>query len=413
MPKFFVHLSFLFFSLTALSGLFMRMTPYISSQTISYENILHGHSHLAILGWAFLGAIIIFFALHWNAIERKRQCIILIIVLSSVTLCMFLAFLYEGYGVYSIVFSTLHIFIEYWAIFFILKEIRKFNEMPIISKTFIKGSLIALFISTLGPFLLGFLGAVGLKETPFFDMAIYFYLHFQYNGWLYLFLMGTFIVLLHTKGVKLQEKYTRVGFWIYFVSLYPSFIAAILWADVIKYGEIISAVGITGQFIGVLFIIIAIGKELSTIYTVYSRRIVNLLIFILVLLFLKNIMDLGLILPNLAKLIFDTRSVIIGYLHFMLLGFVSLFILIQLIMMNVIEFKNKFVRRGLVIFVIGFIMNEFLLFMSGLMSWLDLPGPAYFIEGLIIASGLLFISIIMIWISMFKRRKTKHEIVRV
>src|SRR5699024_7695639 len=99
-----------------------------------------------------------------------------------VSLVMFAAFLYQGYGLYSIIISTIHIFIEYWAAIFIWQQLRKREEFATTGRLFIKGSLVALVISSLGPFSLGFIAANGLKDSFIVDMTIYFYLQFKYNG---------------------------------------------------------------------------------------------------------------------------------------------------------------------------------------------------------------------------------------
>src|SRR5699024_5485723 len=96
-----------------------------------------------------------------------------------VTLFMLLAFLYEGYALYSIILSTLHIVTEYWAILFIFTTIKLHPAFSEISRLFIKTGAIMLFISSFGPFGLGAIASTGLKDSPLFEMAIYFYLHFR------------------------------------------------------------------------------------------------------------------------------------------------------------------------------------------------------------------------------------------
>src|SRR5690625_4802147 len=88
-----------------------------------------------------------------------------------------------------------------------------------------------LVISSIGPFSLGATAAQGYRDSPFFDMAIYFYLHFQYNGWLYFMLIGLFIWILQKNSITLHERLLKQSFWIYFVALFPGFLLSILWYD--------------------------------------------------------------------------------------------------------------------------------------------------------------------------------------
>lgn len=248
----------------------MRYTPFTNSM-IEYEYVLHAHSHLAILGWAFLGVFVIFLSLFWKNIKEKKHAIILTTTIFVVSSIMFLSFLYEGYATYSIIMSTLHIFVEYWAIYFIYRQLKSLDNLPKISKHFIYASLLTLVLSTIGPFLLGYLGATGLKESAYFDMAIYFYLHFQYNGWLSLFLMGLFIGILHKHKILLSNKLLTYGFWIYFIALFPWYLSSISWTGIGIYGEILATIGNIGQCIGTIIFLIAIIKARDSIKEAFSK----------------------------------------------------------------------------------------------------------------------------------------------
>src|SRR5690625_5192214 len=231
-PKKMIYFTFICFILTALTGIWMRLFAFTNKvHIVEYSNILHSHSHMALLGWTFLAVLIIFLALNWENINNKKHAIALTLTLFIVTTSLFVAFIYQGYAMYSIILSTLHIFIEYWAIVFIAIHLKRNKTMPKMSKLFVKGSLITLFISSIGPFALGAIATQGLRESPLFDMAIYFYLHFQYNGWLYFMLVGSFIYILSKKGFRFNMNLLKISFWIYFIALFPGFFLSVLWYD--------------------------------------------------------------------------------------------------------------------------------------------------------------------------------------
>src|SRR5690625_548284 len=317
MPIIFIHFTLLFFTVTALTGVWMRATPFLQFFSFSYEHVLHAHSHLAILGWTFLGVIIILLTIIWRQLTRKRHLYVLLTILIIVTSCMFLVFLYEGYVTFSIIFSTLPIFVEYWVIFFFVSELKQNGAIPKIAKAFIYGSFIALFLSSFGPFALGFLGMAGLKDSIYFEMAIYYYLHFQYNGWLFLFLIGTFIILLTKKAIIINERIFKFVFITYFIALFPSYIASVLWAGVIPFGEVFALIGNIGQFVAMTVLVVYILKESLLLKEHFNPPIIRFIRLLFIILIMKSVMELGLSVPHLAQLVFDTRSVIIGYLHFM------------------------------------------------------------------------------------------------
>lgn len=396
MPRVFIHFPFLFFTLIALSGVWMRLLVIYPNMLIPYKNVLHGHSHLAILGWAFLGSFIVFLFLFWQNMHQKKEAIVLAYSLFITSTMMFIAFLYQGYDLFSIIMSSTHIFIEYWAAAFIYRQLKTGTGIPKYGKYFIYSSLIALFISSIGPFALGFISASGLKDSYFFDLAMYFYLHFQYNGWLTLFLIGIFIIILYKKSIHIKGPLLRLGFWFYFISLFPSYFLSVLWIDLGSYSTILGIVGSIGQWLGIIFILLTI----KTIWKELAQHLTKLplasLLLTFLLLFFKSTMELGLIIPSLAPLIYEARSIVIGYLHLTLLGFVSIFILSQYFMLNLMQLK-KLTIVGFIVFFSGFIINELLLFCQGLLEWLGEAGIPFYNEGLLLASGLLLLGILMLW----------------
>lgn len=403
MLKFSIHSAFFLFIITAISGIWMRAIPFFPSLAYEYENILHAHSHVAILGWAFLGIIIIFIAQLWNDMElsQKRKAILLVVVLFVVTILMFGAFIYQGYATYSIIMSTIHIFIEYWAIYFIFKHVKSQKNSSSVGRLYIYGALISLFISTLGPFFLGFLGAFGLRDSNLFEMTIYFFLHFQYNGWLFLFLIGTFIYILERKRITIRTSRLRNGFRIYFISLFPWYISSIMWADIGDSMAIFAAIGNVGQWAGVIFIIMSFSNAWQTLEISSAKLTTVLLKTTFLLLFIKSSMELGLIIPPLANLVYDSRSIVIGYLHLTLLGFVSLFILSQFLLIHILNPYKKTVSLGITIFFLGFMLNELVLFTMGITSWINIGYLIYSTEALLFSSSLLFLGISLLWLSMF------------
>ena len=137
----------------------------------------------------------------------------------------------------------------------------------------------------------------------------------------------------------------------------------------------------------------------------HTRLTVTGLLIVFSLLFLKSTMELGLILPDLAGLVYETRNIIIGYLHFTLLGFISIFIIVQLQMTHIINSSHYVAKFGFIVFFAGFLWNEILLFYQGTMSWFSLPMLPAFNESLMGASILLLIGILLIWAA----AKEKHH----
>src|SRR5699024_7597452 len=128
--------------------------------------------------------------------------------------------------------------------------------------------------------------------------------------------------------IKLNKQLLKTAFWIYIIALGPWYLSSILWANLGVPANIIAMIGGIGQWISVILLLLAL---ISTIPTVSTSRVTRLtLLFTFSLLLIKSTMELGLISSELATLVFETRNVIIGYLHLTLLGFISIFILTQM-----------------------------------------------------------------------------------
>lgn len=400
MLRTYFHISFFFFIIVAMTGILMRAVPFFSGIPLPYDHILHAHSHIAMLGFQFLAVFVIFLTIGWKSltIKIRKQAAVLCLTLTIISVLMFVAFLYQGYGVFSIIMSALHIFAEYWAIAFIYKQIRKNSAWPKSSRLFIGGSLIALLISSIGPYALGYTSANGLKDTFLFDSAVYFYLHFQYNGWLTLVTFGLFIMILSQRDLLINQTLVIKGFWIYFIALFPSYLSSILWIDGLgSFVEVFSSLGVITQWIAVMMIIFS----LRNAWRENKGIALTLLLF-----FMKSSMELGLTIPGLAELVYETRSIIIGYLHLTLLGFISIFILVLYFMTGYLR-KNSRMKSGFIVFLIGFIMNEFILFWQGLSVWTGFGRISFALEGLLVASILLGVGILLIWFS--SRQVGKEE----
>src|SRR5690625_6291002 len=102
MPRRFVHLAFFLFILTAISGLWLRLFPFLNNAGLPYDHILHGHSHIAVLGWAFLGIYVIFIKLLWPTLKEKKHASLLNYVIIIISFIIFFVFFYKAYVIYSI-----------------------------------------------------------------------------------------------------------------------------------------------------------------------------------------------------------------------------------------------------------------------------------------------------------------------
>ena len=87
-----------------------------------------------------------------------------------------------------------------------------------------------MFISNLAPFALGPVSAIQGKTDLYYSL-IYFYLHFQYNGWFTFALLGLILWMLETNGADTKTKLIKIGFLMKLVAVFPTYILSVLWTE--------------------------------------------------------------------------------------------------------------------------------------------------------------------------------------
>ena len=188
----------LFGFLGALLGLILRYAFANPILGFPLKNVLHSHSHVMLLGLLF-NALIVQLWIHFtkgiDKISFKYY-----IGLQVCIAAMMVTFIIQGYALFSILFSTLHLWISYILLIRLWKRLE--GNTYIIS--LIKLGIIFHFVSSIGPYCLGPLMALDMQESSWYQQAIFFYLHFQYFGSLFVWLLA---VLLQKSTVILKKNH--------------------------------------------------------------------------------------------------------------------------------------------------------------------------------------------------------------
>lgn len=384
-----VRLALFWLLMTAVSGVMMRVFALVPLPGLDYGHLLHAHSHTALLGWGYMALFLLIAAMFFKENEQDGRQLRPQFWMTQLTIAgMFVAFTLQGYGVFSIAFSTLHIVLSYWFGVLVWRRLKRSNKgNGGVSSLFLKGSLACMMFSSLGPWMLAALSANDLKASALYGAAIYFYLHFQYNGWFTLGLIALFIRLLERKGVSFPAKLAKMQFALYAASLLPSFLLSILWMELNPVWHAAAALGAVLQWaVVVIFLVIVVRARTAVIllFQGWSGIFAVLSFFAL---FLKATMEIGSAVPGLSELIYASRNVVIGYLHLALLGFVSFLCLAFFLQQGWLGAHSRREQRlGYMCFITGFIVNELVLFLNGLLEWTDSGAVRYGEQLLLFAS---------------------------
>jgi hypothetical protein len=393
MNKIWIRLTMGYFIITGLWGVIMRGVP-LMGWSIDYDHLLHAHSHLALLGWSYSGLFLLLVWLYYRDEALPRSMTALFWTTQLCIAGMFIAFNIQGYALFSIAFSAMHIILSYVLIGMLWKKLGKST----VHSLYFKGALVFMGLSSIGPWGLAVIAANDLKDSPLYDMAIYFYLHFQYNGWFTLGLLGAALALLDRWGISFDDARAKLAFHLYAGSLAPAFMLSILWYGFGIAGEAVALVSGLAQCLAILIVLhvlYRVRNRLAAEWTGWARRFA---VVACICLALKAFLELGSAIPVLTDLIYETRSVIIGYLHLTLLGFVSFFILALFMRLGWIAGRGPATSAGAMLLLSGFLLNEAVLFLQALMDWAEWAGGAlaFSLELLLGASLLMTIGIVLL-----------------
>ena len=114
----------------------------------------------------------------------------------------------------------------------------------------------------------------------------------------------------------------------------------------------------------------------------------------LVALTIKLLLQMGSTIPSLSTLAFGFRPIVIGYLHLVLLGVVSLFILGYSMSVGLLA-ETKRAKTGVTVFIAGIILNELALMVQGAtaMGYVVVP---YINETLLGIAVVMFAGVLML-----------------
>lgn len=392
------RISLVFLFLIALIGVLMRAVPFIQLP-LEYSHLLHSHSHTAFQGWVYTAMLLLVCSMFFTPEQiAKRRFTLQFKLTIPVVLGIMVSFSLQGYGFYSILFSSLFQLLNYWFIFSLFKEFDSFyreKEKPVSVKFVIAGQWLGL-LSTLAPWFIGILSAKGMQQTEPYNSAIFFFLHFQYNGWFLFTAIGLFYKWLETDGENYSTIMAKRFYYLFTFAVIPAYALSLLGMSYGRYVYIPAVISAVVQLYSQLVFF-------QSIKGVYSRwktgKSVWLRMFILTALVsfcIKIDLQFLSILPLFKSLAFFSRGVIISYVHLSLIGVISCFLLGLMFHKGWLGF-GKFSKSGSALFITGFIFTEILIASSG-------AGFGFYPLPLLIFSGVMAAGVLLILAGSFRKQ---------
>ena len=383
-----INIALIYFIMAALLGVLLRSFPLVE-MSITYKFFVHTHSHIALLGWVYLALTTLIYKIFIQSPlnDKKYRRIFWFTQVSLVG--MLFTFPFTGYALFSIIFSTLFLFASYWFFWFfgryVKREFKKTNAYRCI-----QAALWYLVLSSLGPWALGAIMNILGAESVWYRLAIYFYLHFLYNGWMLMALFGLFFYLLEQRQIQPSKNSFRKFFWGTNLGIVLTFFLSTLFAEPPMFVFVMGGVGGVFQLFALACLFQFLLPFRTKLRSALSKWQWNVLKTVAVLLLLKMVLQLITAVPYFAKLASTFLDFTIGYLHWTFLGVVtvSLFFLLDYFELIWISRKAYFV------YFTGFVATELLIFYKGIAAWQNFPIFEGYYEVLGIGSLLIPLSLI-------------------
>ena len=328
---------------------------FVSSIDFNYRNLTHAHSHVAMLGWVYL--MLYVFIVHYFVSKKQKVFTRLFWLTEFAVVGMMISFPIQGYAPFSISFSTLHIFCSYYFVYLVFKH-QNIASKP--TRILLKTALIFMLISTIGVWCLG--PAVGLlgQASAFYQIAIQFFLHFQFNGWFLIGLLGLFFYFFDIKDHPLFKRFhvTLVLATICTLALPISWFAP---SPILNW---INGFGILCQIVCFILFIKMSKPNIQNHLKSVTKEAKYLYIFALISFALKIGFQSASLVPYIGLIAKQNHNFVIGFIHLTMLGVVSGFLFAYIIQSKTTYISSLF-KYGIYSFILGFIGTEFVLFFQG------------------------------------------------
>ena len=342
------------FLIAAVMGLVLRYS-FIGDIGVNYLFLVHAHSHIAMLGWVYL--MLFTLIVYYFIPDKKPVYNRLFWITEFAVIGMMLSFPFQGYAAISISFSTLHILCSYYFVYLIWKYHKTESKA---TRLLLKASLLFMLISTLGIWCLGPAVAMFGKASAFYQIAIQFFLHFQFNGWFLIAVIAVFFHLLKIEDSKLFRQF----FSLLIASTLLTLALPIQWFAPHNALLWINSIGVALQLVMLYAFLKLIKRKLNALIDKKLKLIVYLYSFAIFCFILKVLFQLVSILPEFSQVVYEHRNFVIGFIHLLMLGVISGFLFAFILQSELVNY-SKTLYIGIYSFFAGFVLTEILLLIQG------------------------------------------------
>jgi len=349
--------------IVAFLGLLMRYKIGFEFPYFNQTNLQHSHSHFAFLGWVSQTIMVLMLQYLKNknvVFNTSRYNKILVANLAS-SYGMMVFFIVQGYGPISILFSVASIIVAFIFGYWFWKEIHKIDRSDL-SRNWFRVAIVFNVLSSVGTFMLAYMMATKTISEALYLASIYFYLHFQYNGWFFFACMGLLYGWLNIRSTS--SPLYKTCFLLFAAAGIPAYFLSTLWLNLPLWLYVLTVCAAVIQVVAWFVFLFVLQKEKRFAINGLPPVLRYILLFVVFALTVKLLLQLGSVVPAMSKLAFGFRPIVIAYLHLVLLAVISLFLLFYVFGTGLIALRTS-IKRGLALFATAVLLNEIVLGLQG------------------------------------------------
>ena len=346
----FILLNFL---VLAFVGILLRYLQAHSIAFLNYKNLLEAHSHFAFSGVLLLSCITAL-RVSFEELGLYIKPVLFYIFYAESYLLLFIFSVY-GYKAPGITASTLYLFTTYYLVYLIWKGSNQITDQT--AAIILKVAALFLVLSTIALWCMAPLMALKFAGKPIYYNTVYFYLHFQYNGFFTFCIIAICTSILVHKNAIVHSKQYMKGIFLFALATLLTYFISTLWCNPTLIFRLLAIVGALLQIYSILLLYFAVDKKAVVLSFSF-----NLKTFIIVAFCLKIILMFYISIPFLNTDLFSNRHLIIVFLH---LTFIGTLWLSYWYFMQRNLFDNSFENnKSMRIFLVFFFFSELFLFSS-------------------------------------------------
>ena len=385
-------IALLFFFISALYGWLLRLQKVTPIPDFKYAHFIQAHSHVTFLGWGFLAVMGLVGLLYLPEKTANKAYTSVFYIMVGSLVGLLVSFPIQGYKLFSILFLSTFLLSSYVYLLMIYRDIKQLSSF---STRFIKTGIFYYFLSSMAIWAVAFI-TIKFGKTDLYHNAIYFYLHFLYNGFFVFILFGLLFRYFEIKEHLINAKYISQFYRFTNFAVIPAYALSLLWNEMPIYVVFIGLAAVILQLIS-LYYLYKINKKIRS-FIKDNKLSVFIVTLVFISYFLKIILQFFSAFPPITIIAVQYKSFfVIGYIHLFTLGFMSLFVflLVQ------IHTQYKVSKLGLQFLISGIITSELLLFTQGALYYILQYNIPLFNRWLILVSFLMPLGIFILVLAAF------------